>query len=505
MMAPLSIEIRKQNIDTMNAISVDVEISDKLKKAKLEDGFYNLIDGERVSAGKTLSVVNPATGNQLAMVPDIDRVLLNKAVSAARKAFSGWRAVPFSQRRAMLTSLLDKISEHGEELIVLLTAERGGTLAQARWEIDLVTKALGPAVLQMEIREEEQDVQHIGHITKRYTPIGVVGAISPWNMPVFLSFTKVLPALLVGNTVVLKPSPFTPLTVLRISDYVHELLPPGVFNVVTGGDDLGPWITSHPGINLITFTGSTLTGKRVLESAAATLKRVTLELGGNDPGIVLSDAEPEKIAQALFDSMFLLGGQGCISLKRLYVHEDIYSRVIEALVAIASATKVGDGFDPHTRLGPVQNHLQYKRLQSVWDQIKRSGAKVLFRGVVPTDTEGLFFPVTLLDNPPDDASFVTEEVFGPIRSIFKYENLEEVIRRANNTSYGLGASVWGSDPVRLRAVASLLEAGTVWINQHAILNPLVPASAYKESGLGVEFGLEGLQSFCNLQVIAAKQ
>jgi len=348
-------------------------------------------------------------------------------------------------------------------------------------------------------------VQHIGHITKRYTPIGVVGAISPWNLPVFLSFTKILPALLAGNTVVLKPSPFTPLTVLRIADYVHELLPPGVLNVVTGGDDLGPWITSHPGINLITFTGSTFTGKRVLESAAATLKRVTLELGGNDPGIVLSDAEPEKIAQALFDSMFLLCGQGCISLKRLYVHEDIYSRVIEALVAIASATKVGDGFDPHARLGPVQNQLQYKRLQSVWDEIKRSGAKVLFRGVVPTNTEGLFFPVTLLDNPSDDASFVTQEVFGPIRSIFKYKNLDEAIRRANNTSYGLGASVWGSDSVELRAVASQLEAGTVWINQHAIRNPLVPASAYKESGLGVEFGPEGLESFCNLQVIAAKQ
>jgi acyl-CoA reductase-like NAD-dependent aldehyde dehydrogenase len=301
------------------------------------------------------------------------------------------------------------------------------------------------------------------------------------------------------------PSPFTPLTVLRISDYVRELLPPGVINVVTGGDDLGPWKTSHPEIDLITFTGSTFTGKRVLESAAPTLKRVTLELGGNDPAVVLSDAEPEKIAQALFDSMFLLGGQGCICIKRLYVHEDIYSRVIEALVAIASATEVGDGFDPHTRLGPEQNQLQYKRLQSVWEEIQRRGAKVLFQGAVPTTTEGLFFPVTLLENPPDDASFVTQELFGPIRSIFKYKSLDEAIRRANNTSYGLGASVWGSNPVQLRAVACRLEAGTVWINQHSILNPLVPASAYKESGLGVEFGQEGLQSFCHLHVIAAKQ
>src|SRR5260370_28080 len=394
----------------MNAISVDVETNDKLKKAKLENGFYNIIDGKRVSAGKTLSVVNPATAKQLAIVPDIDSALLDKAVGAAQNAFSGWRAVPTSPRKAILTSMLNRIGTHPSELSCLLTP-----------------------------------------------------------------------------------------------DYVHDVLPQGVFNVLTGGDDLGTWITSHPGINLITFTGSTFTGKRVLESAAATLKRVTLELGGNDPGVVLSDAEPEKIAQALFDSMFLLSGQGCISLKRLYVHEDIYSRVIEALVAIASATKVVDGFDPHTRLGPVQNQLQYKRLQSVWEEIKRSGAKVLFRGVVSTNTEGLFFPVTLLDNPPDGSSFVTQEVFGPIRSIFRYKNLDEAIRRANNTSYGLGASVWGSDPVQLRTVASQLEAGTVWINQHAIRNPFVPASAYKESGLGVEFGQEGLEAFCNIQVISAKR
>src|SRR5258708_32735212 len=221
------LETRKQNRDTMNTISLDAETNDKLKKAKLENGFYNIINGERVSAGKALSVVNPSTGKRLASVPDIDRALLDEAVNAAQKAFSEWRAVTFSQGKAILTSLLDKISEHEEELIVLLTAERGGTLAQARWEIDLVTKALGPAVLQMELREEEQDVQHIGHITKRYTPIGVVGAISPWNLPVFLSFTKFLPALLAGNTVVLKPSPFTPLTVLRISHSFHEIASAG--------------------------------------------------------------------------------------------------------------------------------------------------------------------------------------------------------------------------------------------------------------------------------------
>jgi acyl-CoA reductase-like NAD-dependent aldehyde dehydrogenase len=498
------LEIRKQKRDTMNTISVDAKINDRLKKANLENGFYNVINGRRVSAGKTLSVVNPSTGKRLASVPDVDHALLDTAVDAARKAFAKWREVPLSQRKVILTNLLNRIDDHAEELRTLLTAEHGGPLAGAQWEMDLLTKANGPALLQMELQDKQEDIPDMGHVTKRYTPIGVIGAISPWNVPVLLSFGKVLPALLVGNTVVLKPSPFTPLTVLRISDYVRDLLPHGVFNVLTGGDDLGPWMTSHSGIDAITFTGSTSTGKRVMESASRTLKRVILELGGNDPGIVLADAEPKKIAQAVFDSMFLRNGQGCICLKRLYVHEAIYSRVAEALVGIASATKVGDGFDPQTRLGPVQNQLQYGRLQSAWDEIKRSGVKVLFRGEVPTNTDGLFFPITLLDNPPDGASFVAQEMFGPIRSLFKYKNLDEAIRRANDTSYGLGASVWGSDPVQLRSVAGRLEAGTVWINQHSVASPFVPMGAYKDSGLGVEYGQEGLEAFCNIQVIAAK-
>ena len=338
-----------------------------------------------------------------------------------------------------------------------------------------LTKLFGPAFMQMDIPEIEQQVTHIGHLFKRYTPIGVVGAISPWNLPVLLSFAKALAALLVGNTVVLKPSPFTPLTVLRISDYIRELLPPGVLNTITGGHELGPWMTSHPGIDHVSFTGSTETGNRVLASASATLKHVTLELGGNDPGIVLADADPNVIAEGLFNSMFVLSGQGCICLKRLYIHENIYSAVTDALVAVARSARVGDGFDPDTVLGPVQNHLQYQRLQSAWEEITKSGSTILFRGDVSANGKGFFFPVTLLDNPPEDANFVTHEIFGPIRSVFKYKTVDEAIRRANNTSYGLGASVWGKNSDELQRVARQIEAGTVWINQHAIRNPFVPA------------------------------
>src|ERR1700730_553037 len=282
-------------MDRIDALSVDAEQNDNLKKAKLENGLNNIIDGEKVSASKRLSVVNPATGKQLAAVPDVDRTLLNKAISAAGNAFSGWGAVPFGRRKAILASLLNKIDDRADELCALLTAEQGGPLAQARWEIDLLTKAFGPALMQMAPPEKEQDVQPIEQITKRYVPIDVGGAISLWNLPVILSFGKVLPALLTGDTVVLGPSPFTPLTVQRISEYIRALLPPGVFNVVTGGQDLWPWMTSHSGIDLITFTRSTNIGKPVLESAAGTLKPVTLGLGVNDSRAV-TDTDPQMIA-----------------------------------------------------------------------------------------------------------------------------------------------------------------------------------------------------------------
>lgn len=482
----------------------DISIDSSLR-AWLGNGFYNIIDGARTSADESLSVINPSTEEELATVPDIGQSLLNDAVDAARRAFPGWSTLPFSERKAILSKAFRTIDMHAEELSVILTAEQGRPLAQARREIDLLTKAFGAAYMHMELPDKEKDVSNIGHVTKRHAPVGVVGAISPWNLPVLLSFTKAFPALLAGNTVVLKPSPFTPLTVLRISDYIRELFPPGVLNVVTGGDKLGPWMTSHSRIDLITFTGSTETGKKVVNSSAPTLKHVSLELGGNDPGIVLPDAHPQQIARALFDSMFLLTGQGCICLKRLYIHESIYTAVTDALVAIARGTVTGDGFDPETALGPVQNRPQYMRLRSIMKEINRCGTPILYQGDVPTRKSGFFIPITLLYNPPDDATFVTQEVFGPIRSVFKYKNLDEAIRRANNTSYGLGASVWGTDTEELHKVALRLEAGTVWINQHAVRNPMVPASAFKNSGLGVEFGQEGLEAYCQLQVIATNQ
>jgi acyl-CoA reductase-like NAD-dependent aldehyde dehydrogenase len=290
-------------MDTIDATAVDTERNDNLKKAKLEDGFYNIIDGEQVAASKKISVINPVTGKQLAVVPDVDRALLNEAIGDARNAFSRWDAVPFGRRKAILASLLNQIDDHADELSALLSTEQGGPLAQARWEIDLLTRAFGPALMQMAPPAKKQDGQPVKHITQRYVPIDASGVTSLGNLPVILSFGKVLPALLAGDTVVLRPSPFTPLTVLRISEYIRELLPPGVFNVVTGGHDLWPWMRSHSGIDLIRFTRSTNIEERISKSVAGTLRPMTPELEGNDSRAV-TDTDPEKIA--LFGSIALV-------------------------------------------------------------------------------------------------------------------------------------------------------------------------------------------------------
>jgi acyl-CoA reductase-like NAD-dependent aldehyde dehydrogenase len=472
-----------------------------LEDVDLATGFYHIVNGKRSSHSGRLVVTNPATGKPLATVPDASRHVLNSTVAAARAAFASWSATPFYERRRQVASILDKIERHIEELSLLLTAEQGRPLAGSRWEIEYLTRVYGDGLRRIELPAQTGVLPNFGRYMKRFTPLGVVCVMCPWNLPVLLSYDAALPALLAGNTVVLKVSPCAPLTALRIADYAKDLLPPGVLNVVTGGSELGSWMASHPGFDQITFIGSTRTGRRVLESAAATLKRVTLELGGNDAAIVLADADPDKIAPALFSHMFMLSGQACIGIKRLYVHERLYPALTAALVAHASRIKTGSGFEPDTILGPVQNELQYRAMLAWLDRIKRDGTGIAFQGAIPADTGGFFVPPTLLDNPSEDAPYVRNEVFGPIRSILRYQTLDEAISRANYSEYGLGASVWGKDLKKLDVVSQRLEAGTVWINQHSNLHPDLPFGGHKSSGIGVQWGEEGLTAFCNPQVI----
>ncbi|MET0409921.1 MAG: aldehyde dehydrogenase family protein [Polyangiaceae bacterium] len=475
-----------------------------MHQAKLDLGFFNLVAGRRLPTDNRMMVIDPSTGLELATAPDIDRSGLDAAAAAARTAFPEWSMLTWADRRARIAEVIAVLRDHVPELSALLVLEGGRSPAIAEWEVRWVTDLFAPLLLEQRLSEQEWHQEGMGRVIQRHVPRGVVGAISPWNLPFMLSFVKALPALLVGNTVVLKPSPYTPLTVLRAADRISAALPAGVLNVISGGDELGPWMTSHPDLEQISFTGSTQTGRRVLGAAAATLKHVTLELGGNDPGIVLPGTDPLPIVERLFQSMFMLSGQTCIGLKRLYVHEADYDALTRALVAHARTQHVGAAFDPSAALGPIQNLPQLLRLEAAWAEIQRSGARVLYRGDNPRDSRGLFFPITLLDDPPSDAPYVREEHFGPLRSVMKYRTLEEAFLKANDSAYGLGASVWGQDPLFLDTAARQLEAGTVWINQHMLTHPSVPFGGHKDSGIGVMYGIEGLRDLCDLRVIAAR-
>ena len=464
------------------ADSVSALRESALAAAGVRGIFKNLIDGKSVGARNTLDVLDPATGELLAKVPDIERDGMDAAFAAARRAFSSWSKLTWEARRSILEKAFENVKAHREELVTLLMAEGGRPRSLALWEVAAVLDDFAPGVLAQSLPDVETTQPGVGRVTRHYAPLGVVAAISPWNLPLLLSYDKVVPALIAGNTVVLKPSFYTPLTVLRVAELVRDILPAGILNVVTGGDNVGPWMTSHPEADKISFTGSTQTGRRVFEFASQTLKHLTLELGGNDAGIVLPDVDVDAAIAPIFWGMFLVNGQGCITIKRLLVHESRYDEVAAALSKFAAEQVLGDGFDPATTIGPIQNRAQLLRLQATWAAIQKDGVAVLYRGD-EIEGKGNFFPVTILDNPSPHADYVKLENFGPLRSLIKYGTIDEAIEIANSTDYGLGGSVWGRDPAELDAVAHRMEAGTVWINQHLVVNPNVPFGGNKDFGL----------------------
>ncbi|WNC17546.1 aldehyde dehydrogenase family protein [Brevibacillus brevis] len=461
--------------------------------------FKMTINGQAVGTKDVLPVVNPATEEVITYVPNANENDLNAAVKAAKEAFPEWAAKRIEERSEFLSKLADAISVNREELGTLLTLEMGRPRAAAISEIDGACYWLREVAKQRLKREVLEETEN--HRVERYhTPLGVVGAIVPWNFPFALSIWKIAPALLTGNTIVVKPSPYTPLTALKIGEIASELLPPGVLNVVSGGDDLGRWLTEHPDVNKISFTGSSATGKKVMQSAARNLKRVTLELGGNDAAIVLPDADPKKVAKSLFWAAFRNSAQICVATKRMYVHEDIYDEVLAELVAYAEQVKVGDGMDPTTDMGPVQNKMQYEKVIGLIEDTKKIGARIVTGGHIE-DKPGYFIPVTIVDNPPEDSRVVVEEAFGPVLPVLKYRDYEDVIARVNNTNYGLGGSVWGEDLELATAIADRLETGTVWINEVGVISPHYPFGGHKESGLGIEHSLDGLAEYTNSKTI----
>ena len=464
--------------------------------------YIMTIDGRKVIAETGFEVVNPATEQAIATAPEASREQLEEAVRAAKSAFPAWSQRPPAERQALVSKIGDAIEARAEDFKRLLTMEQGKARAGAEWEIGgSVIWCREVATQELAVHVSKQDDGRT--IETRRVPLGVVGAITPWNFPILLAIWKIAPALVAGNTMVLKPSPWTPLCTLKLGELVQDILPPGVLNIVSGGNDLGAWLTRHPDVSKISFTGSTATGRKIMEGASANLKRITLELGGNDPAIVLPDVDVDDTARELFWAAFQNSAQFCVAAKRIYVHEDIYDDLARALVTYAATVKLGDGSHQGTDLGPIQNKMQFDKLKSLLADAKRDGCKFLAGGEI-ADGKGYFVPITIVDNPPEDSPIVVEEAFGPILPLLKFDNIEDVVARANDTPYGLAASVWGKDLAAARAIAERIEAGTVWINEVHTFSPHVAFGGHKQSGIGIENALEGLREYTNSQTIVTR-
>ena len=463
--------------------------------------FPMIINGQRVSAGRHFDVKNPATGATVGRAPNASVEDLEQAVAAAEAAYKTWSQQPDAVRVQACQAIAAKLGEYAEELAQLLTREQGKPLnglgsrfelgGARAWADHTASLSLPAKVLQ----DNDQ-----GRVELHRKPMGVVGSITPWNWPVMIAVWHILPAVRSGNTVVIKPSPYTPLSTIRLVELMNEVLPAGVVNVVCSDDqatNIGGAMSAHPGIRKIVFTGSINTGKKVMATAAETVKRLTLELGGNDAAIVLPDVDPKAIAEGLFWGAFINNGQTCAAMKRLYVHDSVYDEVCEALVDFAKAIPVGEGMDESSVLGPINNRMQFDKVKRLVDAARQKG-RVLLGG---EPGEGLFFPPTIIADLTNDDPLVLEEQFGPALPIIRYTDLEDAIRQANDSPNGLGGSVWAKDMEKALQVASRLECGSVWINKHGAIQPNAPFGGVKSSGCGVEFGEEGLAEYTDIQVL----
>jgi acyl-CoA reductase-like NAD-dependent aldehyde dehydrogenase len=447
---------------------------------------------------------NPANTNEVVgLAPVADSTHLDAAVTAAQKAFASWRKSGSKDRESACNAIARVIGENAAELQELLTREQGKPLKGLGSEFE-VGGCIGWTQYTASLDFEEKVIEdnEKGRIVMHREPYGVVGSITPWNWPLLIAIWHVVPAIRTGNTVVIKPSPFTPLGTLRMFELVARELPRGLINVVSGGDEFGAAISEHADIAKVVFTGSIATGKKIMSSAADTLKALTLELGGNDPAILLDDTDVEKAAEGIFWASMINSGQTCGAIKRLYVHDSIYEQTCEALVAFSRNIAMGNGMNHGSLLGPLQNERQFERVVSLTSDARDRGGRILCGGE-PMGGDNYFYPVTLVADVGDGIPLVDEEQFGPVLPIVRYSDLDDAIRSANALDFGLCASVWGSDTKRTRAVAAQLEAGTVYINKHAEIAPHVPFGGIKRSGLGVEFGQEGLEAYTTIRIINA--
>src|SRR5688572_3634103 len=460
--------------------------------------FRLLIDGQLVDTGARLDVINPASGEVFAQCPAAGAAELDAAVAAARRAFPAWRALSWEQRAGYVARIAAALEAHKEPLARLLTQEQGKPVGQSREEIARAG-TLSVGMTKIRIGNEVILDNAERYIELRHQPLGVAGIITPWNAPVNLAAGPLASALYTGNCAIIKPSPFTPLTTLRIGEILRGIVPAGVVNVLAGGDELGALLTAHAGIDKISFTGSVATGKKVMASCAATLKRVTLELGGNDAAIVLPDVDVADVAKKLFFAATVNSGQVCMAVKRIYAHADVYEALCAALAAEARKAKLGDGLDPATTLGPIQNRRQFERVCGLKADAEQRGKAE--QGNAPSGA-GYFVAPTVVTGLAENDRLVAEEQFGPIFPVLKFTDVDDAVARANDTRFGLSGSVWSRDLAKATAIAARLEVGTAWVNQHRITAADVPFGGAKESGLGRTYSRMGLEAYLEPQVIS---
>ncbi|WP_166827215.1 aldehyde dehydrogenase family protein [Brevibacterium limosum] len=448
-------------------------------------------------------ILDPATGEVVGRTAEGTPADVDAAVAAARKAQPAWAERSSQERSDLLNQAADAIEASAEALAELLSREQGKPLngPNARFEVGACAawlRANAAFELEPEVLVEDGET----HAELHYRPVGVVGAVGPWNWPMMISVWQFAPSLKMGNTVVLKPSEYTPLSVQALVAVINQVLPADVLAVVPGDGAVGAALTGHADVDKIMFTGSTKTGQAIMRAAADNLARITLELGGNDAGIVLDDADPAQIAGDLFWGAFINTGQTCAAMKRLYVPESLYDQVCQALVEVAGQSPMGVGLEEGNVLGPLQNRQQYDIVARLVDAAKDGGARVLMGGDPVAEQPGYFYPTTLVADIDNDNPLVAEEQFGPVLPIIKYTDLDQAVEWANELEVGLGSSVWGTDLDACRSVAARLEAGTTWINKHGAVDPRVPFGGVKKSGFGLEFGLEGLKHVSVPQVIS---
>ncbi|MDQ0260222.1 acyl-CoA reductase-like NAD-dependent aldehyde dehydrogenase [Sinomonas atrocyanea] len=463
----------------------------------------SILDAITVPEGQGRPIPDAATREIIGHAPVHGLDDLEAAIAAARQAQPAWNALGHAERSRILNAIADDLEANLEELAHILSRGQGKPLdgPNARFEVGACavwTRNAANTVLEPEVVFEAGAARSEVH----YDALGVVGAIGPWNWPMMITVWQIAPSLRMGNTVVAKPSSFTPLSVLALAEIFNRHLPQGVLTVVSGNREVGAAIAAHRGLDKIMFTGSTEAGRKIVASSAQNLARLTLELGGNDPGIVLAGTDATAIAENLFWGCFINTGQTCAALKRLYVHDSVYDDVVEALAELARALPMGPGLQDGNVLGPLQNQSQFDIVKDLVDDARARGARIVAGGEPAPELGPLFYKATVVADIEDGARLVDEEQFGPAIPVIRYTDVDDAIRRANASEQGLGASVWSDDVDAAVAVAKLIQAGTVWINQHGTLNPDVPFGGTKQSGYGQEFGVAGLKAVAAPKVIS---